>query len=117
MSSQMQTSLVNPNFEIDKVPSIGPGDADIFSHDGRNTKVTITTGPIIIASGGSFLEFSLQYRIEEMQPDFTTLEWRDNVKLFAPEGTTIIQAGSGTQPVHYEQIFPGRDHNWHDQRP
>ena len=108
LQSQINTVLSIPNFQINEVPSIGPGDADVDTHTGRKTEVRVTTGPINIQGGGSFAQFTLVYRIHEVSPDYTTLEWRDNVILPAPFGR-IVAAGQGTQPVNYDHIFVGAE--------
>lgn len=94
------------------VPHVGGGDADVFSQDGRTTEITVRTSDL--NNHSTHLTITVVYRIQEVSPDHTVLERREEQRLDAPDGFRIARIGMGRMHANFRDGFPGGDHGVHE---
>jgi hypothetical protein len=99
---------------FDAVSSVGPGDAEVNSQNGRTTSVAVRTASLV--NHGSYLTITVTYEVTEGRPDFTHLRETKNFTIQAPQGCRITKFGSGRVHENFSKNFAGKDHNWHDIR-
>jgi hypothetical protein len=99
---------------IDTMNSDGPGDEDVNTKSGRQTRVKVKTTTPIPAANGQEIQVYIDYAVEEVHKDYTHLSGRAIARIQLESGLTFSKFGDGFKDASYSETIGGEKHNWID---
>jgi hypothetical protein len=99
---------------IDTMNSDGPGDEDVNTQSGRQTRVKIKTTTPAPAASGQEIQVFVDYSVEEVRKDNTHLSGRIIATIQLESGLTFNRFGDGFKDATYSESIGGEQHNWMD---
>ena len=102
------------DIHIDRVDSIGPGDADINTQSGRSTNIRVYTHTPTPTRGATSIEFTLEYWLREGRRDHTTLSAKRSIRIQLPWGYRWHSFGAGYVDARLNETIDGKQHGWID---
>ncbi len=96
-------------WESRRMESIGPGDSDVYTQNGRFTEVEIVcTHPEVIED---HLQIGVTYDVKEGQEDYTNLQMIRDIEIPLPGNWKNVKVLDSAD-FHLETVFYGKNHKW-----
>ncbi|WP_113452334.1 hypothetical protein [Rhizobium sp. SYY.PMSO] len=99
---------------IDTMYSDGPGDEDVNTKSGRQTRVKVKTATPAPAANAQEIQVYVDYSVEEVHKDYTHLSGRAVARIQLESGLTFSKFGAGFKDASYSETIGGQKHNWID---
>jgi hypothetical protein len=99
---------------ISTMNSDGPGDEDVNTKSGRQTRVQVKTTTPIPANSGQEIQVFIDYSVEEVHKDNTHLTGRAIARIQLESGLTFNRFGDGFKDATYNESIGGEIHTWKD---
>lgn len=109
----MATKEISLNYEMDEVPWVGGGDADVCTKGNRKTAVKVDVDTLRVSTDNNYVLARVVYDIREKHKDYTHLRGEDTVEIpieYGYEDATVKVVK--TEDYHYRRVFIGKNHRW-----
>lgn len=111
----MSTYILNATRFFSRIPSMGPGDADVYTKKGRGTHILVETQEPQFTSDKLYVQIPLTYEIREMKNADTTLKLTETVKISVPHhlrNKNLTLDNIQAEPYHYSAEMRGQNHRF-----
>jgi hypothetical protein len=106
----MQTTYIY-HWESLAMQDVGPGDADVFTKDGRHTTVNLNLTSPAVERGANRLKVHVAYDVREGRRDNTHLRMDTDILIPLPSDWSDVRVLGAADLIANVVIF-GKNHQW-----